>query len=90
MCFCLTNALLGFMDIMHRVFKPYLNMFVIVFTDDILIYSRNEEDRVSHVRIVLLTLKYIELSSKFSKCEFWLEFVAGHRGSREGIKDYTL
>ena len=62
-------------------------MFVIVFIDDILIYSRNEEDHVSHLRIVLQTLKDKELYAKFSKCEFWLESVAflGHIISDDGI-----
>ncbi|KAH0670709.1 hypothetical protein KY289_025202 [Solanum tuberosum] len=72
----LTNAPAAFMDLMNRVFKPYLDMFVIVFIHDILIYSRNEEDHVSHLRIVLQTLKDRELYAKFSKCEFFLESVA--------------
>ncbi|KAH0776134.1 hypothetical protein KY290_007545 [Solanum tuberosum] len=76
------------MDLMNRVFKPYLDMFVIVFIDGILIYSRNEEDHASHLRIVLQTLKDKELYAKFSKCEFWLESVAflGHIVSGDGIK----
>jgi len=88
MSFNLTNAPATFMDLMNRVFKPYLDMFVIVFIDDILIYSRNEEDHASHLRVVLQTLKDRELYAKFSKCEFCLEHVAflGHIVSREGIK----
>ena len=59
--FGLTNAPAAFMDLMNRVFKPYLDMFVIVFIDDILIYSRNVEDHASHLRILLQTLKDKEL-----------------------------
>ncbi|KAH0729719.1 hypothetical protein KY290_000849 [Solanum tuberosum] len=85
--FSLTNTLAVFMDLMNRVFKPYLDMFVIVFIDDILIYSR-KKDHVGHLRIVLQTLKDKELYAKFSKCEFWLESVAflGHIVSGAGIK----
>ena len=61
MFFGLTNSPASFMDLMNRVFKPYLDMFVIVFIDDILIYSRNEEDHASHLMIVLQTLKDKEL-----------------------------
>ncbi|KAH0720138.1 hypothetical protein KY284_005168 [Solanum tuberosum] len=88
MSFGLTNVLAAFMDLMNRVFKPYLHMIVIVFIADILIYSRNEEDHASHLRIVLQTLKDRELYAKFSKCEFWLESVAflGYIVSEEGIK----
>ncbi|KAH0706733.1 hypothetical protein KY289_011809 [Solanum tuberosum] len=88
MSFGLTNAPAAFMDLMNKVFNPYLDMFVIVFIDDILIYSRNKEDYASHLKIVLQTLKDRELYAKFSKCEFWLEFVAfvGHIVSGEGIK----
>ncbi|KAH0711565.1 hypothetical protein KY289_007524 [Solanum tuberosum] len=88
MSFGLTNAPAAFMDLMNRVFKPYLVIFVIVFIDDILIYSRNEEDHASHLRIVLQTLKDKELYAKFSKCEFWLKSVAfqGHIVSGDGIK----
>ena len=57
---------------MNKVFKQYLDLFVIVFIDDILIYSRNEEEHTSHLRIILHTLKYRQLFFMFSKCEFWL------------------
>ncbi|KAH0669343.1 hypothetical protein KY285_023504 [Solanum tuberosum] len=67
MSFGLTNAPAAFMDLINRVFKPNLIMFVIIFIDDILIYSRNEEDHASHLRIVLQTLKDRELYAKFSK-----------------------
>ncbi|KAH0765418.1 hypothetical protein KY285_001289 [Solanum tuberosum] len=91
MSFGLTNAPAVFMDIMNRVFKLYLDMFVIVFIDGILIYSRNEEDHAIHLRIVLQTLKDRELYAKFSKCEFWLEPVAflGHIVSGDGIRVNT-
>ncbi|XP_060185718.1 uncharacterized protein LOC132615153 [Lycium barbarum] len=86
--FGLTNAPAAFMDLMNRVFKPYLDLFVIVFIDDILVYSRSETDHVDHLRIVLQTLKDRELYAKFSKCEFWLKSVAflGHVISGEGVK----
>ncbi|KAH0765914.1 hypothetical protein KY285_001785 [Solanum tuberosum] len=88
MSFDLTNALATFMDLMNRVFKPYLDMFIIVFINDILIYSRNEKDHASHLRIVLQTLKDRELYAKFSKCEFWLKSVTflGHIVSGDGIR----
>ncbi|KAH0657055.1 hypothetical protein KY285_031937 [Solanum tuberosum] len=88
MSFGLTIAPVAFMDLMNRVFKPYLDMFVIVFIDDILIFSRNEKDHASHLRIVLQTLKDRELYAKFSKCEFWLESVPffGHIVSGDGIR----
>ena len=70
MYFGLTNAPAAFMDLMSRVFKPYLDMFVIVFIDDILIYCRSEKDHASYLRIVLETLIDKKLSDKFSECEF--------------------
>ena len=76
MSFGLTNAPAALMDLMNRVFKRYLDMFVIVFTDDILVYSRSEEKHANHLTIVLQTLKDKELYAKFSKCEFWLASVA--------------
>ena len=76
------------MDLMNRVFKQYLDLFVIVFMDDVLIYSRNEEEHVSHLRIVLQTHKDRQLFAKFSKCEIWLQSVAyvGHIVSQKGIR----
>ena len=59
------------MDLMHRVFQPYLDQFVVVFVDDILIYSKFEENHEGHLRIVLQTLREHRLYAKFSKCEFW-------------------
>ena len=72
MPFRFTNAPAAFMDLMHRVFQPYLNRFVVVFVDDILIYSKSEEEHEDHLRIVLQTLRDHLLYAKFSKCEFWL------------------
>ena len=70
MPFGLTNALAAFMDLMHRLFQPYLDQFVVVFVEDILIYSQSEEEHEDHLRIVLQALKDHQLYSKFSKCEF--------------------
>ena len=88
MPFGLTNAPAVFMDLMNRVFKDYLDDFVIVFIDDILIYSKSKEDHETHLRITLETLQNKKLYAKFSKCEFWLQQVAflGHIISGEGIK----
>ena len=88
MAFGLTNAPAAFMDLMNRVFKKYLDKFIIVFIDDILIYSRTEEDHAEHLRIALETLKKEKLYVKFSKCEFWLREVQflGHIVSSEGIQ----
>ena len=72
MPFGLTNAPEAFMDLMHRVFQPYLDQFVIVFVDDILIYSQSEWEDEYHSRIVLQLLRDHHLYTKFSKCEFWL------------------
>ena len=80
MPFGLTNAPAAFMDLMNKVFHPYLDQFVIVFIDDILVYSRNAEEYAYHLRIVLQTLKNRKLYAKFSKCRFWLNEVVflGH------------
>ena len=72
MPFGLTNALAAFMNLMHRVFQPYLDQFVVVFVDDILIYSQSEWEHEYHLRIGLQLLRDHQLYSKFSKCEFWL------------------
>ena len=69
--FGLTNALAAFMDLIHRVFQPYLDRFVVVFVDDILIYFKSEKNHEGHLRIVLQTLREHRLYAKFSKCEFW-------------------
>ena len=72
MPFGLTNAPAAFMDLMHRVFQPYLDKFVVVFVDDILIYFQSEWEHEYHLRIVLQLLRDHQLYAKFSKCEFWL------------------
>ncbi|KAL4037990.1 hypothetical protein IC575_001593 [Cucumis melo] len=73
MSFGLTNAPAVFMDLMNRVFREFLDTFVIVFIDDILIYSKTEAEHEEHLRIVLQTLRDNKLYAKFSKCEFWLK-----------------
>ena len=75
MPFGLTNSLAAFMDLMNKVFDPYLDQFVIVFIDDILVYSKNVEEHAFHLKIVLQTLRERQLYPKFSKCEFWLNEV---------------
>ncbi|GKB29627.1 putative reverse transcriptase domain-containing protein, partial [Tanacetum coccineum] len=73
--FGLTNAPVVFMDLMNRVCKPYLDKFVIVFIDDILIYFRNKKEHADHLRIILELLKKEKLYAKFSKCDFWISIV---------------
>ncbi|KAL8099110.1 hypothetical protein AgCh_031696 [Apium graveolens] len=75
MSFGLTNAPVAFMDLMNRVFKRYLDICVIVYIDDILIYSKTEQEQAEHLRIVLEILRNEKLYAKFSKCEFWLREV---------------
>nr|GFB72346.1 retrotransposon protein, putative, Ty3-gypsy subclass [Tanacetum cinerariifolium] len=72
MPFGLTNAPAAFMDLMNRVCKPYLDKFMIIFIDDILIYSKNKEENKEHLKLILELLKKIEFYAKFSKCEFWI------------------
>ena len=72
MPFGLTNAPAAFMDLMHRIFQPYLDQFVVVFVDDILIYSQLEWKHEYHLRIVLQLLRDHQMYGKFRKCQFWL------------------
>ncbi|KAH9763374.1 Endonuclease [Citrus sinensis] len=75
MPFGLTNAPAAFIDLTNRVFKDYLDKFIVVFIDDILVYSRSKEEHAEHLRITLQTLKEKQLYAKLKKCEFWLEKV---------------
>ena len=87
MSFGLTNAPAAFMDLMNRVCKPFLDKFVIVFIDDILIYLKSKQEREKHLHEVLEVLKKEKLYAKFSKCEFWIQEVQflGHVVNQEGI-----
>jgi hypothetical protein len=87
MSFGLTNAPAHFTYIMNSIFMPELDKFVVVFIDDILIYSKNEEEHAKHLRIVLTRLREYQLYAKFSKCTFWLEEIQflGHILSAKGI-----
>ncbi|XP_078148594.1 uncharacterized protein LOC144544050 [Carex rostrata] len=87
MSFGLTNAPTAFMDLMQRVFRDLLDTTVVVFIDDILVYSRSYEEHAAHLRVVLQRLRDHQLYAKFSKCEFWMNQVAflGHIVSGEGL-----
>ena len=87
MPFGLTNAPAAFMDLMNRVFNPYLDKFVIVFIVDIQVYLGSPEEHAEHLRTVLQILRERQLYAKFSKCQFWLDKVAflGHVISVEGV-----
>ncbi|KAA0042188.1 pol protein [Cucumis melo var. makuwa] len=87
MSFGLTNAPAVFMDLMNKVFREFLDTFVIVFIDDILIYSKTEAEHEKHLGMVLQTLRDNKLYAKFSKCEFWLKQVSflGHVVSKAGV-----
>jgi hypothetical protein len=87
MSFGLTNAPAHFMYLMNLVFMPELDKFVVVFIDDILIYSKTKEEHAEHLRVVLTRLREHQLYAKFSKCEFWLDTIPflGHILSAEGV-----
>jgi hypothetical protein len=87
MSFGLTNAPAYFMNLMNKVFMKFLDKFVVVFIDDILVYSKTEEEHAGHLRLVLGTLREHQLYAKFSKCEFWLKEVGflGHVLSAGGV-----
>ena len=87
MSFGLTNAPAVFMSLMNGIFKPYLDLFVIAFIDDILIYSKSKGEHEVHLRMVLEMLREKKFYAKFSKCEFWLDAVSflGHVVSKEGV-----
>jgi hypothetical protein len=87
MSFGLTNAPAYFMYLMNSVFMTELDKFVVVFINDILIYSKNEKEHAKHLRVVLQRLQDHKLYAKFSKCEFWLNSVKflGHTISKDGI-----
>jgi len=87
MLFGVTHAPALFMDYMNRIFLPFLDNFVVVFIDDILIYSRTKEEHEEHLKTLLEILREKQLYAKFSKCEFWLKEVnfLGHVTSTQGI-----
>ena len=87
MSFGLINAPTHFIYLMNSVFMPELDKFVVVFIDDILVYSENAEDHEEHLRVVLTRLREHKLYAKFSKCEFWLKKVPflGHVLYKNGI-----
>ena len=87
MSFGLTNALVAFMDLMNRVFKPYLDQFVVVFIDDILVCSKSREEHECRLITILQTLRDKQLYAKLKKCEFWLGKVSflRHVVTKDGI-----
>ena len=88
MPFGLTNAPTTFMDLMNRVFRPYVDQFVVVFIDDILVYSKDAKEHEQHLRIVMEALREKKLYAKLNKCDFWLKEVSflGHIVSTKGIR----
>ena len=87
MPFGLTNAPTSFMDLMNRIFELYLDRFIVLFIDDILVYSKTKEEHANHLRIVLQTLRDHHMYAKREKCDFWMTEVKflGHVVSQEGI-----
>ena len=87
MLFSFTNAPTTFMDLMNKVFKPYLDQFVVVFIYDILVYSRSGEEHERHLSIILQTLRYKQLYAKLKKFEFWLDrvYFRRHVVTKDGI-----
>jgi hypothetical protein len=87
MSFGLTNAPTYFMYLMNKVFMEYLDKFAVVFIDDIIVFSKTEEEHAEHLRLVLQKLREHKLYAKRSKCEFWLKEVSflGHVVSNRGI-----
>ena len=87
MPFELTNALAAFMDLMNRVFHDYLDKFIVVFINDILVYSKTAVEHEEHLKAVLQQLQEKKLYAKFKKCEFWLEIISffGHVILDKGI-----
>ena len=88
MPFGLTNSSTAFMDLMNKVFHPHLDQFVVVFIDDILMYSKDAWEHEQHLRLVLQILREKQLFAKLSKCDFWLKKVSFlfHIVSTEGIR----
>ena len=88
MLFGLTNASVAFLDLMNRVFHPYLDRFVVVLIDDIMVYSKDAQEHEQHLKIVLQILREKQLFAKLSKCDFWLKEVSflGHIVSAKGIR----
>ena len=87
MYFGLMNAPAAFISLMKGIWKTYLDLFMIVFIDDILVYSKSKKEHEEHLRMVLEMLREKKLYAKFSKCEFWLDAVSflGHVVSKDGV-----